>query len=350
MATKIAINGFGRIGRCIVRALNERDGASAPGAARSTPEADLEVVGINDLTDAKTLAHLYNYDTVHGRAEHRAHAHEGYFDIDGKKIKVIAEKDPAKLPWKELGADIVLECTGLFTDKEKAGVHLTAGAKKVIISAPAKNHDATIVLGVNSEIYDAAKHNLLSCGSCTTNCLAPVAKVLMDSFGLERGLMTTIHSYTNDQAVLDIPHRKGDLRRARAAALNMIPTSTGAAKALSEVIPALKGKFDGQSIRVPTMDVSIIDLTFESTRPLSKDAIHAAMKAASEGPMKGILGYATEELVSSDYIGDPRSSIFDATITQVMGDKFAKVFSWYDNEWGFSNRMIDLAQLVASKL
>ena len=338
MATKIAINGFGRIGRCIVRALFERN------------VKDLEVVAINDLTDAKTLAHLYNYDTVHGRAQHRATAHEGNFDIDGKKIKVVAEKDPLKLPWKELGADVVLECTGLFTDKEKAGAHLTAGAKKVIISAPAKGHDATIVLGVNNEVYDAAKHTVISCGSCTTNCLAPVAKVLMDSFGVERGLMTTIHSYTNDQAVLDIPHRKGDLRRARAAALNMIPSSTGAAKALAEVIPALKGKFDGQAIRVPTMDVSIVDLSFESTKALSKDAIHAAMKAASEGPMKGILGYTTEELVSSDYIGDPRSSIFDATITQVLGDKFAKVFSWYDNEWGFSNRMVELAQLVAGKL
>src|SRR5580704_13383325 len=338
MATKIAINGFGRIGRCIVRALNDRK------------VTDIEVVALNDLTDAKTLAHLYNYDTVHGRAEHKAHAHEGYFEIDGKKIKVVAEKDPTKLPWKELGADIVLECTGLFTDKEKAGAHLAAGGKKVIISAPAKGQDATIVLGVNTEVYDSSKHTVISCGSCTTNCLAPVAKVLLDSFGLERGLMTTIHSYTNDQAVLDIPHRKGDLRRARAAAMNMIPSSTGAAKALSEVIPSLKGKFDGQSMRVPTMDVSIVDLTFESTRPLSKDAIHAAMKAASEGPMKGILGYTTEELVSSDYIGDPRSSIFDATITQVMGEKFAKVFSWYDNEWGFSNRMIELTQLVASKL
>jgi glyceraldehyde 3-phosphate dehydrogenase len=352
MATKIGINGFGRIGRCIVRAMVERK------------VTDLEVVAINDLTDAKTLAHLYNYDTVHGRASHKAHAHEGYFDIAqaegnvdvppgaprGKKIKVVAEKDPAKLPWKELGVDIVLECTGLFTDKEKASTHLAAGAKKVIISAPAKGHDATVVLGVNTEVYDAAKHTVISCGSCTTNCLAPVAKVLLDSFGVERGLMTTIHSYTNDQAVLDIPHRKGDLRRARAAALNMIPSSTGAAKALSEVIPSLKGKFDGQSMRVPTMDVSIVDLTFESTRPLSKDAIHAAMRGAAEGPMKGILGYTEEQLVSADYIGDPRSSIFDATITQVMGDRFAKVFSWYDNEWGFSNRMIELAQLVASKL
>jgi glyceraldehyde 3-phosphate dehydrogenase len=338
MATKIGINGFGRIGRCIVRALSDRR------------VSDIEVVAINDLTDAKTLAHLYNYDTVHGRATHRAHAHEGYFDIDGKKMKVIAEKDPAKLPWKDVGADIVLECTGLFTDREKVSAHLTAGAKKVIISAPAKGQDATIVLGVNTEAYEPAKHTILSCGSCTTNCLAPVAKVLLDSFGIERGLMTTIHSYTNDQAVLDIPHRKGDLRRARAAAMNMIPSSTGAAKALAEVIPSLKGKFDGQSMRVPTMDVSIVDLTFETSRAMTKDAIHAAMKAASEGPMKGILGYTEEPLVSSDYIGDPRSSIFDATITQVLGDRFAKVFSWYDNEWGFSNRMIELAQHVAAKL
>ncbi|MGD0529174.1 MAG: type I glyceraldehyde-3-phosphate dehydrogenase, partial [Polyangiaceae bacterium] len=265
-------------------------------------------------------------------------------------IKVVAEKDPAKLPWKEVGADIVLECTGLFTDKEKAGAHLAAGAKKVVISAPANGHDATVVLGVNTEVYDGAKHAIISCGSCTTNCLAPVAKVLLDNFGLERGLMTTIHSYTNDQAVLDIPHRKGDLRRARAAAINMIPSSTGAAKALSEVLPQLKGKFDGQSIRVPTADVSIVDLTFETDKAMTKDAIHAAMKAAAEGPMKGILAYTELPLVSGDYIGDPHSSIFDATITQVMGDKLAKVFSWYDNEWGFSNRMVELTQLVASRL
>jgi glyceraldehyde 3-phosphate dehydrogenase len=337
MARKIAINGFGRIGRCIVRAMNERG-------------TNLDVVAVNDLTDAKTLAHLYNYDTVHGRSEKRAVASEGQIEIAGKKIKILAEKDPGKLPWKELGVDIVLECTGLFTDKEKNKPHFDAGAKKVIISAPAKGHDVTIVLGVNTEAYDASKHSVLSCGSCTTNCLAPVAKVLLDSFGIKRGLMTTIHSYTNDQAVLDIPHRKGDLRRARAAAQNMIPSSTGAAKALAEVIPALKGKFDGQAVRVPTMDVSLVDLTLETEKPLTKDAIHAAMKAASEGPMKGILGYTEEQLVSSDYIGDPRSSIFDATVTQVLGDNFAKVFSWYDNEWGFSNRMIELADLVAGKL
>jgi glyceraldehyde 3-phosphate dehydrogenase len=337
MPTKIAINGFGRIGRCIVRAIAERN------------IKDLELVAINDLTDAKTLAHLYNYDSVHGRAAHKSTALEGAIDFGFSKAKVVAEKDPAKLPWKDLGADIVLECTGLFTDKDKAVAHLSAGAKKVIISAPAKGQDATIVLGVNTEAYDP-KYTVISCGSCTTNALAPVAKVLLDNFGIQRGLMTTIHSYTNDQAVLDIPHRKGDLRRARAAAVNMIPSTTGAAKALSEVIPALKGKFDGQSMRVPTMDASIIDLTFESEKPMTRDAIHAAMKAAAEGPMKGILAYVDEPLVSGDYIGDPHSSSFDSTITQLMGDKFAKVFSWYDNEWGFSNRMVELSQLVASKL
>ncbi|MEO8796341.1 MAG: type I glyceraldehyde-3-phosphate dehydrogenase, partial [Polyangiaceae bacterium] len=264
--------------------------------------------------------------------------------------KIFAEKDPAKLPWKSLGVDVVLECTGLFTNKEMANAHIQAGAKKVLISAPAKNHDVTIVLGVNTDSYDPAKHAIISNGSCTTNCLAPVAKVLQDSFGLTYGLMTTIHSYTNDQHILDMPHRKGDLRRARAAAMNMIPTSTGAAKALSEVIPSLKGKVDGQSIRVPTMDVSLIDLTVQTEKALTKDSIHAAMKAASEGPLKDILGYEERPLVSSDFIGDPRSSIFDATLTQVMGDKFAKVFSWYDNEWGFSARMVELTELVVSKL
>src|SRR5215469_1623574 len=338
MPTKIAINGFGRIGRCIVRAMSERN------------VKDLELVAINDLTDAKTLAHLYNFDSVHGRAAHPAKALENTIDFGISKPKVIAEKDPAKLPWKDLGADVVLECTGLFTDKEKAVAHLNAGAKKVIISAPAKGQDATVVLGVNTEAYDPAKHTVISCGSCTTNCLAPVAKVLLDSFGIKRGLMTTIHSYTNDQAVLDIPHRKGDLRRARAAALNMIPSSTGAAKAMAEVIPQLKGKFDGQSVRVPTMDVSLVDLTLETERPLTKDAIHSAMRAAAEGPMKGILEYVDLPLVSSDFMGDPASSIFDSTMTQVMGDKFAKIFSWYDNEWGFSNRMVELTQLVASRL
>ncbi|WP_437312968.1 type I glyceraldehyde-3-phosphate dehydrogenase [Sorangium sp. So ce385] len=338
MSKRIAINGFGRIGRCIVRALSQR-GVS-----------DIELVALNDMASPETLAHLYNYDTVHGRAERPAVAADGRLLIDERPVRVLAEKDPAKLPWRELGVDIVLECTGVFTDRDKAAAHLAAGARKVIIGAPAKGHDATIVLGVNTEEYDGSAHTILSCGSCTTNCLAPVAKVLLDAFGLERGLMTTTHAYTNDQVLLDVPHRKGDLRRARAAAQNIVPTSSGAAKALSECLPALAGRFDGLSMRVPTMDVSVVDLTFESTRPLTKDAIHAAMKRASEGPLRGILGYTEEPLVSSDYLGDPRSSIFDATLTQVMGDRFAKVFAWYDNEWGFSNRMVELAQLVAAKL
>jgi glyceraldehyde 3-phosphate dehydrogenase len=339
MAIKIGINGFGRIGRCIVRALVERN------------VTDLELVAINDLTDPKTLAHLFKYDSVH-RTFRAApvEATEGGFSIGDRKIKVIAEKDPAKLPWKELGVDVVLECTGLFTDKEKAAAHITAGAKKVIISAPAKGHDRTIVMGVNEEDYDAKSHHVISCGSCTTNCLAPIAKVMLDEFGVEHGLMTTVHAYTNDQHILDVPHRKGDLRRARAAAVSMIPSSTGAAKALAEVVPALKGKFDGQAVRVPTMDVSLVDLTLVTTKTVTKDAIHAAMKkAATEGAMKNVLDYTEEQLVSSDYIGNPASSTFDATMTQVLGDRFAKIFSWYDNEWGFSHRMIDLAQLVAKK-
>jgi glyceraldehyde 3-phosphate dehydrogenase len=338
MPTKIAINGFGRIGRCIVRAIHERK------------IKDLELVAINDLTDPKTLAHLYNYDSVHGRADPKAKPLDGALEIAGKRIQILAEKDPAKLPWKSLGVDIALECTGLFTDREKAGLHIGAGAKKVLISAPAKGQDLTLVFGVNDKDYDTGKHHIISNGSCTTNCLAPVAKVLHDSFGIVQGLMTTVHSYTNDQAVLDIPHRKGDLRRARAAALNIIPSSTGAAKALSEVIPALKGKFDGLALRVPTMDVSIVDLTLTTEKSVTKDSIHAAMKAAAEGPLKGILAYVEEPLVSSDFIGDPHSSSFDATQTLVLGDKFSKVFSWYDNEWGFSNRMVELSELVAKKL
>ncbi|EYF03278.1 type I glyceraldehyde-3-phosphate dehydrogenase [Chondromyces apiculatus] len=338
MATKIAINGFGRIGRCIVRTLVERN------------VKDLEVVAINDLTDPKTLAHLFKYDSVH-REFKAAPVSSGdkSLQIGDQKVEVLAMKDPGELPWKSLGVDVVLECTGLFTDKAKAEAHLKAGAKRVIISAPAKNHDVTVVMGVNEEAYDASKHTVISCGSCTTNCLAPVAKVMLDSFGVVHGLMTTVHSYTNDQHILDVPHRKGDLRRARAAATNMIPTSSGAAKALSEVIPALKGKFDGQAIRVPTYDVSLVDLTIETEKKVTKDAIHAAMKAAAEGPMKGVLRYTDEELVSGDYIGEKASSVFDATLTQVIGERFAKIFSWYDNEWGFSNRMIDLAQFVATK-
>jgi len=338
MATKIAINGFGRIGRCIVRALVERG------------EKDLEIVAINDLTDAGTLAHLLRYDSIHREFRAASVSHgDGFIQIGDKKVTILAKKDPAELPWKDLGVDIVLECTGLFTDRAKAALHQNAGAKRVIISAPAKGQDLTLVLGVNDASYNPEKHSIVSCGSCTTNCLAPIARVLLDHFGIVRGLMTTIHSYTNDQHILDLPHRKGDLRRARAAAVNMIPSSTGAAKALAEVIPELKGKFDGQSIRVPTVDVSLVDLTLETEKAVTKDAVHAAMKRAAEGPMKGILEYCDSQLVSGDFIGNPHSSIFDATLTQNIGDNFIKVFSWYDNEWGFSNRMIDLALLMTQK-
>jgi glyceraldehyde 3-phosphate dehydrogenase len=338
MAIRIGINGFGRIGRCIVRAMYERG------------VKDLELVAINDLTDAKTLAHLLRYDSIHREFKAAPVGHtEKAITIGDRSVEVLGVKDPAELPWKALGVDVVLECTGLFTDRAKAAGHLTAGAKRVLISAPAKGQDLTVVMGVNDHLYDPAKHHVVSNGSCTTNCLAPVAKILLDHFGVVRGLMTTVHSYTNDQNLLDIPHRKGDLRRARAAAASMIPTSTGAAKALSEVIPELKGKFDGQAIRVPTIDVSIIDLTLETEKVITKDALHAAVKAAAAGPMKGILEYTETELVSSDYIGNPASSIFDGTMTQVLGERFAKVFSWYDNETGFSHRMVDLALLVAKK-
>ncbi len=336
MSVKVGINGFGRIGRCVLRSLYQRG------------IKDVEVVGINDLTDPKTLAHLLKYDSIHRTFDA---APVGVGDkgitVGGKDIQITAIKDPKEIPWKSQGVDVVLECTGLFTDKTKAIGHVEAGAKKVIISAPAKNHDLTIVMGVNQEQYDGNKHQVISNGSCTTNCLAPVAKVLLDQFGVVAGLMTTVHSYTNDQALLDLPHRKGDLRRARAAAVSMIPTSTGAAKAVAEVIPALKGKFDGLAVRVPTIDVSLVDLTLTTEKDVSVESINAAMKAAAEGPLKGILQYTEEELVSSDYIGNTHSSIFDATMTKTQGARFAKVFSWYDNEWGFANRMIDLALLVA---
>lgn len=339
MATKIGINGFGRIGRCILRAILERN------------ISDIEVVAINDLTDPRTLAHLLKYDSVHGtfRAAEVSATDQG-IKLGDKEIKVSAVKDPKEIPWKDAGVDIVLECTGLFTDKEKAKAHIEAGAKKVIISAPAKGPDATIVLGVNDDIYDPKAHHVISNGSCTTNCLAPIAKVLLDNFGIRSGLMTTVHAYTNDQAVLDVPHRKGDLRRARAAAVSMIPSTTGAARALSEVIPELKGKFDGQAMRVPTPNVSVVDLAVETEKPVTREAIHEAMKkAASSGPLKDILYYVDEPLVSSDYIGHPGSSVYDATLTQVIGDRHAKVFSWYDNEWGFANRMIDLSLLMVKK-
>ncbi|HEY6560084.1 MAG TPA: type I glyceraldehyde-3-phosphate dehydrogenase [Polyangiaceae bacterium] len=337
MATKIGINGFGRIGRCVLRAIYQQN------------LKDLEVVAINDLADTRMLAHLLKYDSVHRTF---TAAVVGTTDkgikVGGKDIAITAIKDPKELPWKSMGVDIVLECTGLFTDKSKAAAHIEAGAKKVIISAPAKNHDITLVMGVNDSQYDPAKHHVLSNGSCTTNCLAPIAKVMLDNFGIEHGLMTTIHSYTNDQALLDLPHRKGDLRRARAAAVSMIPSSTGAAKALSEVIPELKGRFDGLAVRVPTIDVSLVDLTLTTEKPVTVAAINAAMKKASEsGPLKGYLYYTEEELVSTDYIGHPGSSIFDATQTKVIGERFAKIFSWYDNEWGFSNRMLDLVRLIA---
>jgi glyceraldehyde 3-phosphate dehydrogenase (phosphorylating) len=336
MATRIAINGFGRIGRCVLRALYQRG------------VKDVQVVAINDLTDPKALAHLLKYDSIHRRftAAEVSATGDG-IQVGDDAIRVTAVKDPRELPWKELKVDVVLECTGLFTKRELAEGHLTAGASKVIISAPATGQDKTIVMGVNHDEYDGSKHHIISNASCTTNCLAPVAKVLLDNFGIERGLMTTVHAYTNDQNLLDLPHKK-DLRRARAAAVSMIPTSTGAAKAVSEVIPALKGKFDGLAVRVPTVDVSVVDLTLTTEKPVTAEAINAAMKKASESaPAKGFLYYCDEPLVSSDFIVHPASSIFDATLTKTMGDRMAKVFSWYDNEWGFSERMVDLVQLVS---
>lgn len=336
MSVKVGINGFGRIGRCILRSLYERG------------VTDIEVVGINDLTDPKTLAHLLKYDSIHrGFTAAPVSVTANGLSVGDREIQVTAERDPKNIPWKQQGVDIVLECTGLFTDKPKALAHVEAGASKVIISAPAKNHDLTVVMGVNQGQYDPKLHHVISNASCTTNCLAPVAKVLLDSFGVVSGLMTTVHSYTNDQSLLDLPHRKGDLRRSRAAAVSMIPTSTGAAKAVAEVIPELKGKFDGLAVRVPTIDVSLVDLSVTTERDVTVESINAAMKAAADGPLKGILQYTEEELVSSDFIGNPYSSIFDASVTKTQGPRFAKVFSWYDNEWGFANRMIDLSLLVA---
>lgn len=337
MATKIAINGFGRIGRCVLRALYQ------------SGRRDLQVVAVNDLTSPQTLAHLLKYDSIHRSFATDVRAAEGGLVVGDDEIRVTSLRDPSELPWKELGVDVVLECTGLFTSREPASVHLKAGASKVIISAPAKGHDLTVVMGVNQEQYDASKHHILSNGSCTTNCLAPLVKVLYDEFGIRYGFMTTIHSYTNDQNLLDAPHKKGDLRRARAAAVNMIPASSGANKAVSEVIPELQGKFEGMAVRVPTMDVSLIDLAIETEKKVTVDSINQAMaKAASSGKTKGFLYYVDEELVSSDYIGHPGSSIFDATLTKVLGNNLAKVFSWYDNEWGFANRMLDLTRLIAS--
>ena len=332
MAVKVGINGFGRIGRNVLR------------AALGNPE--IEFVAVNDLTSPATLAHLLKYDSILGNLPHKITAGEDFITVDGKKIKVFSERDPAKLPWAETGAQIVVESTGFFTDATKAKAHLGETVKKVIISAPATNEDITVVLGVNQDKYDPAKHNVISNASCTTNCLAPVVKVLLKEFGIVSGIMTTIHSYTNDQVILDTPHK--DLRRARAAALSMIPSSTGAAKALKLVIPETSGKLDGFAIRVPTPNVSIVDLTFISEKTTDAKAVNAALKAASEGELEGILGYEEHELVSSDFKGNRLSSIVDAPLTKVVGQS-VKVLSWYDNEWGYSNRVVDLIGFVASK-
>ena len=330
---RVAINGFGRIGRNILRA--------------SLKNKEIDFVAINDVTDAKTLAHILKYDSVFGILDADVSAKEGGISVNGKEIKITAEKDPAKLPWNDLKIDIVLECTGLFTNREKAELHLTAGAKKVIISAPAKDEDITVCMGVNHEVYDPRKHSIISNASCTTNCLAPVAKVVNDSFGIVKGLMTTVHAYTNDQKILDLPHK--DLRRARAAALSMIPTSTGAAKAVSLVLPELKGKLDGMAIRVPVPTVSVVALVAEVSRKTSAEDVNAALKAAANGKLKGILEYCDLELVSVDFKGNQHSSIVDALSTKVIGDNLVKVLAWYDNEWGFSCRMRDLVLMMAEK-
>jgi glyceraldehyde 3-phosphate dehydrogenase len=330
MALRVAINGFGRIGRCVLRA--------------AAQDSSIEFVAINDLTDAKTLAHLLKYDSVHGQFPGEVKAEGDQIFINGKGIKILAVKNPAELPWKELKVDVVLESTGLFTSKDKAGLHLQAGASKVIISAPATDPDLTVVMGVNDKEYDKSKHHIISNASCTTNCLAPVAKVLHESFGIEKGLVTTVHSYTNDQNILDLPHK--DLRRARAAALSMIPTTTGAAKAVSLVLPELKGKLDGMAIRVPTPNVSVVDLVVTLAKPADAEQVNAALKAAAEGPLKGILGYTTEPLVSIDFNGCPLSSIVDASCTKSIAGNMVKVISWYDNEAGFSNRVISLMKIL----
>jgi glyceraldehyde 3-phosphate dehydrogenase len=332
MAVKVGINGFGRIGRNVLR------------AALGNPE--IEFVAVNDLTSPATLAHLLKHDSILGNLKNDVASGEDFVSIDGKKVKVFAERDPAKLPWADVGAEIVVESTGRFTDANVAKVHLGSTVKKVIISAPATNEDITLVLGVNQDKYDPAKHNVISNASCTTNCLAPVVKVLIKEVGIVSGIMTTIHSYTNDQVILDFPH--SDLRRARAAALNMIPSSTGAAKALKLVIPETAGKLDGFSIRVPTPNVSIVDLTFISEKTTDAAAVNAALKAAAEGELKGILGYDENQAVSSDFKGDRRSSIVDGPLTKVVGNS-VKVLSWYDNEWGYSNRVVDLIGFLASK-
>ena len=334
MTIRVGINGFGRIGRNFYRAI------AAEGA-------DIEVVAVNDLTDNKTLAHLLKWDTVLGKFSDDVTHDEENLIVDGKKVRAFAERDPKNLPWGDLGVDIVIESTGFFTDATAAKAHLDAGAKKVIISAPAKNEDATFVMGVNSADYDPANHHIISNASCTTNCLAPLAKALNDAIGIERGLMTTIHAYTGDQNLQDGPHR--DLRRARAAAQNIVPTSTGAAKAVSLVLPELKGKLDGYSLRVPTITGSATDLTFTASKETTVDEVNAAMKSASEGALKGVLEYVDEDIVSSDIIGNPHTSIFDSGLTKVIGDQ-VKVVSWYDNEWGYSVSLVRLTNLVGESL
>lgn len=334
MPLRVGINGFGRIGRQVLKAVNQGGFSDL-----------FEIVAVNDLTDAKTLTHLLKYDSTYGRYDAEIATVDGGIKVDDKTIKVFAEREPAKIPWGTEGIDLVVESTGRFTDAEKAKAHLEAGAKKVIISAPAKGEDVTLVLGVNEHVYDPDKHVIISNASCTTNCLAPVAKVVLDNFGIKRGLMTTVHSYTNDQVILDAPH--SDLRRARSAAINIIPTTTGAARALSLVIPELKGKFDGFSLRVPTPTVSIIDFVAETDKPTSVEALNDAFKAAAESDaLQGILGYSEEPLVSSDLRQDPRSAIVDGQSTMTIGDNMVKVIAWYDNEWGYSCRVADLIALV----
>ncbi|HEY0997431.1 MAG TPA: type I glyceraldehyde-3-phosphate dehydrogenase [Gemmatimonadaceae bacterium] len=336
MAIRVGINGFGRIGRQVLRAAKEQG------------IAELDFVAVNDLTDTKTLAHLFKYDSVHGTYEGSVEAAEGSITIDGDEIRILSEKDPAQLPWKDLGVDVVLESTGRFTKAEDARKHIEAGARKVIISAPAKGEDITMVMGVNSDKYDADRHHIISNASCTTNCLVPMVKVIRDNFGFVRGSMVTVHSYTNDQNILDLPHK--DLRRARAAAMSIIPTTTGAAKATSLVIPEVKGKIDGIAIRVPTPDVSFTDLTVVVDKAVTVQQINDAFRAAAEGPMQGILQYTEEELVSSDFIGNPHSCILDAKSTNVVDGTLLKVSGWYDNEWGYSSRCVDLLKYMGERL
>ena len=332
MTKKIAINGYGRIGRCVHRIL------------ASAKNADVELAAINDITNPETLAHLFKYDSVHRIYPGTVEAKGQSLIVDGREIPVFAERDPSKLPWKELGVDLVMECTGLFRDTATAGKHIEAGAKKVIVSAPGKELDGTFVVGINDDTYDTAKHNIVSNASCTTNCLAPIVKVVNDAMGIINELMTTIHSYTNDQAILDQTH--SDIRRARAGAVSMIPTTTGAARAVGLVLPEMKGKIDGLAIRVPTSNVSVVELTATVKRETTVEEINAAMKKAADGALKGVLQYTDEELVSIDFLGNPNSSIVDSKLTQVVCGTSIKVFSWYDNEWGYSNRMIDLAGIM----